>query len=643
MNSIVYFSSSIEDIIKRNGSEIKNLRLLEQIKGLIYRINRRTYKYSYLSRSPIEKLNRLVSNGKISEIITELTVLEGKNPPHNSSMSSEYEPCDTELPENIAALKTALEKIPDKEQTFKNFAETTVREFDTSKVVVYEIHDPRLSYILNYDAKDNATIDEFKPNLIESSDILNRLKDPSTRKQFRKEHHLSPKALISILEQDLFVAKNRVALHLVEALSNIIWNMYEDSTSYETKNQKSETASISSRNAGGGKTYSIVENAIKTGYLLGIGRNAIYKDPLLHSIKTINPTAKIVMKTANTLVNGYLNEFTTTKAEGMPTSSTDSSMHLDYSEADYQKIKEIGATQAAVIKNYWINRYKGIEPLKDETDKSGKQRKYVGFLENGARIQETGWCQNNSRDHTCALNTHFLYYVKNKQFPGILWLNATAEEGLLLKKANVEATDESTFVKEKSSKLEEPEFKDIVSLRNKNRITRPVLNATFNLLGASIMEFPSKYCNFDSPTINEKVSESTQINTIASYFPYNPIITSIETRGRGGHYGYQRNSCKLDQNRIEAGDISWFSPNFETLYPDFYQSQNKEPSDPKKWSDDFFMNPSNTYWDSSSGKIDYNSNIWSSIRFGNLSMPSIYSGKSLEKTGEYYLKPPQKN
>ena len=376
---------------------------------------------------------------------------------------------------------------------------------------------------------------------------------------------------------------------------------------------------------------------------MGIGRNAIYKDPLLHSIKTINPTAKIVMKTANTLVNGYLNEFTTTKAEGMSTSSTDSSMPLDYSEADYQKIKEIGATQAAVIKNYWINRYKGIEPLKDETDKSGKQRKYVGFLENGARIQETGWYQNNSRDHTCALNTHFLYYVKNKQFPGILWLNAIAEEGLLLKKANVEATDESTFVKEKSSKLEEPEFKDIVSLKNKNRITRPVLNATFNLLGASIMEFPSKYCNFDSPTINEKVSESTQINTIASYFPYNPIITSIETRGRGGHYGYQRNSCKLDQNRIEAGDISWFSPNFETLYPDFYQSQNKEPSDPKKWSDDFFMNPSNTYWDSSFGKIDCNSNILSSIRFGNLSKPSIYSGKSLEKTDEYYLKPPQKN
>ena len=253
------FSSSIEDIIKRNGSELKNLRLLEQIKGLIYRINRRTYKYSYLSRSPIEKLTRLVSNGKISEIITELTDLEEKNPPHNSSMSSEYEPCDTELPENVAALKTALEKIPDKEQTFKNFAETTVREFDTSKVVVYEIHDPRLSYILNYDAKDNATIDEFKPNLIESSDILNRLKDPSTRKQFRKEHHLSPKALISILEHDLFVAKNRVALHLVEALSNIIWNMYEDSTSYETKSKKSETASTSSRNAGGGRLIALLK------------------------------------------------------------------------------------------------------------------------------------------------------------------------------------------------------------------------------------------------------------------------------------------------------------------------------------------------------------------------------------------------
>lgn len=396
--------------------------------------------------------------------------------------------------------------------------------------------------------------------------------------------------------------------------------MYKDPSSYE----KSPSTVSAPSSAGD----SAIKNAKKAGYLLGTGRQVICKKASIELKGTINPTAKIIMETANTFVKGYLHEFTNQET-GVAAPSGVAAGDASFSEDKYNEIKKIGAAQATVIKNHWINLYKDVEPNKGDVNleeklRGGKKRvyqrtKYTGLLEKGARIQETGWKQSN-RDNTCALNTTLLYYVANKQLPGIFWINTIASESEpLLVKTNVKATDEASFVKTGTVELESSNFRDIVTLEKKSKLTRPVLNAIFNFLGASVMVFPSMYCNYALPTINEKVTYGTQINTIASYFPYSPIITCVETRGRSGHYGYQRNMYKLDKARVDIGDNAWFFPSFKKLF-------NKE-----EYDDDYFSDPKNAHLDGNKILPVNASSLY------DLATPTIYKEEELGKEENYYL------
>ena len=441
----------------------------------------------------------------------------------------------------IIDLIKATEKFSDKPEYKKRSIReiaTTTADNCASEAVVFEIHDPRLSYIFNYDGKNNTEVDVYDPagyeNLKHHSVLsLISAENPKMLTQFLTENKLSLKDLAAILEHDLFVAKNRVAFHLVKEIENCLIEIYNLDALYGPENDQIDPASA------------IAEiNAEKTGHLLGSGRNILFDSKsLLFSGK--NPVQDIIKIMIFDFKNVYLSDL-----------PIDNDLSLFLKIFSGRRIQLPRKSRISLIsKNYWaglLNQRISENPL--EYMKPIRQE--CGWFMSRLREGEDK-TENNFRENTCFLSSVFPYYTANRQFPGIFWFQDLANKN-------------PAPIVSSSEPLRELTLEEV--MRGKDfPLTPRTMRAISSFLDLNVSEYRVSSVIASIRTEN---NPADYINPIATGSFYSPVINCIESKrepisfngekAERGHFNFLRFNRQLDDQRSSLEN--WFIVNSKNLY-----------------------------------------------------------------------------